>query len=42
MAQWIAHPTSNREVAGSSPAVGVLVFILNKALLAQLVRAHDC
>ena len=36
MAQWIAHPTSNREVAGSSPAVGVL------ALLAQLVRAYDC
>ena len=25
MAQWIAHPTSNREVAGSSPAVGVFL-----------------
>ena len=45
MAQWIAHPTSNREVAGSSPAVGVFsiqFMYTNQALLAQLVRAHDC
>ena len=27
MAQWIEHPTSNRGVAGSSPARGIIIFL---------------
>ena len=36
MAQWIARPTSNRKVAGSSPAVGVLVFYTKQSSVSSV------